>query len=178
MNNWIDRRWIPIFLLFFLLLNASVNVTAAEENTQELGQIRKQTEEKILEELNFSEIDDSLKKLFPDQKISFREVLNAMISGNLEETGSLLIQYLKDQFTYEFHNNRRNLVYMLLIAIVAAIFTNFSSALQNRQVSEISFYVLYMLLITMCLTSFKVAMTGMESRSFTLRIVSQSATPV
>ena len=98
MNNWIDRRWIPIFLLFFLLLNASVNVTAAEENTQELGQIRKQTEEKILEELNFSEIDDSLKKLFPDQKISFREVLNAMISGNLEETGSLLIQYLKDQF--------------------------------------------------------------------------------
>ena len=164
MNNWIDRRWIPVFLLFFLLLNAPVNVTAAEENTQELGQIRKQTEEKILEELNFSEIDDSLKKLFPDQKISFREVLNAMISGNLEETGSLLIQYLKDQFTYEFHNNRRNLVYMLLIAIVAAIFTNFSSALQNRQVSEISFYVLYMLLITMCLTSFKVAMTGMESR--------------
>ena len=51
-----------------------------------------------------------------------------------------------------------------MIAIVAAIFTNFSSALQNRQVSEISFYVLYMLLITMCLTSFKVAMTGMESR--------------
>ena len=84
MNNWIDRRWIPVFLLFFLLLNAPVNVTAAEENTQELGQIRKQTEEKILEELNFSEIDDSLKKLFPDQKISFREVLNAMISGNLE----------------------------------------------------------------------------------------------
>lgn len=163
MNNRIDRRWIPVFLLLFLLLNAPVNVTAAEE-TQELGQIQKQTEEKILEELDFSEIDDSLQKLFPDQKISFREVLNAMISGNLEETGSLLIQYLKDQLTYEFHNNRRNLVYMLLIAIVAAIFTNFSSALQNRQVSEISFYVLYMLLITMCLTSFKVAMTGMESR--------------
>ena len=103
MNNWIDRRWLPVFLLLFLLLNAPVNISAAEEETQELGQIQKQTEEKILEELDFSEINDSLQKLFPDQKISFQKVLNTMISGNLEETGSLLIQYLKDQLTYEFH---------------------------------------------------------------------------
>lgn len=164
MNIRIDSRWILVSFFFFLILHVPINVAAAGEDTQELGQIQEQTEEKILEELDFSEIDDSLQKLFPDQKISFQEVLNAMLSGNLEETGSLLLHYLKDQLTYEFDNNRKNLVYMLLIAIVAAIFTNFSSALQNRQVSEISFYVLYMLLITMCLTSFKVAMTGMENR--------------
>ena len=57
---------------------------------------------------------------------------------------------------------------MLLIAIIAAIFTNFSNAFQNKQVSEISFYVLYMLLITMCLNAFRIAMSGIEGHLETL----------
>ncbi len=87
-----------------------------------------------------------------------------MMSGDLTETGKLLLEYVGDQFHYEFRTNRKNLVYMLLIAVIAAIFTNFSGAFQSRQVSEISFYVLYMLLITMCLTTFRVAMEGLEGK--------------
>ena len=87
-----------------------------------------------------------------------------MTDGDLEEAGTLFGSYLRDQFDYEFRANRKNLIYMLLIAVIAAVFTNFSSAFQNKQVSEISFYVLYMLLITMCLTSFRIAMEGLEGR--------------
>lgn len=39
--------------------------------------------------------------------------------------------------------------------VVAAVFTNFSSVFQNKQISEISFYVLYLLLIALCLRSFQ-----------------------
>ena len=53
---------------------------------------------------------------------------------------------------------------MLLIALAAAVFTNFAGAFRSRQVSEISFYVLYMLLITLCLTAFRVAVEGVEER--------------
>lgn len=86
------------------------------------------------------------------------------MTGNFKETGQMLLQYGKDQIGYEFRTNRRNLVYILLIAIIAAVFTNFSNALQNRQVSEISFYVLYLLLITMCLNSFRIAISGLEEK--------------
>lgn len=133
-------------------------------DTEKMEEIRQRTEEKIMGEFDFSELDDSLQKLFPKEKIRFSDVTASMMSGNLEETGKIFFRYIGDQFGYEFRTNRKNLVYMLLIAVIAAILTNFSGAFQSRQVSEISFYVLYMLLITMCLTTFRVAMEGLEGK--------------
>ena len=86
------------------------------------------------------------------------------MSGDMEETGELLIGFLKDLIAYEFHYNRHNLIYILLIALATAVFRNFAGAFQNSQISDISFYVLYMLLITLCLTSFQTAAQGLEGR--------------
>lgn len=144
--------------------DAETSVASGKEDTEFLGQIQEQTEKKILEEFDFSELNDNLRKLFPGEKITFQQVVETLMTGNLKETGQMLLQYGKDQIGYEFRTNRRNLVYMLLIAIIAAVFTNFSNALQNRQVSEISFYVLYLLLITMCLNSFRIAISGLEEK--------------
>lgn len=135
-----------------------------EADPRKLKEIREQTEKNILGEFDFSELDASLQNLFPREKLRFADVTASMMRGNLKETGKLLLRYAGDQLNYEFLINRKNLVYMLLIAVIAAIFTNFSGAFQSRQVSEISFYVLYMLLITMCLTTFRVAMEGLEGK--------------
>ena len=164
-------RRLFLFMGVFLLCFLCVKVVQAEEpgetdglGEEELKEMQRQTENNILKEFDFSEVDENLRKLFPEQKIQFSDVLGAMTDGDLEEAGTLFGSYLRDQFDYEFRANRKNLIYMLLIAVIAAVFTNFSSAFQNKQVSEISFYVLYMLLITMCLTSFRIAMEGLEGR--------------
>ena len=86
------------------------------------------------------------------------------MQGNLQETGMKILSYVKDQISYEFRANKTNLVHILFIAITAAVFTNFSNALQNKQVGEISFYILYMLLITMSLNSFRIAISGIEEK--------------
>lgn len=118
----------------------------------------------MLEAFDFQELEDSLVSMFPKQKISFGEIVSALTSGDLEGAGEMFLGYLLDQISYEFRYNRQNLVYMLLIALAAAVFTNFAGAFRSRQVSEISFYVLYMLLITLCLTAFRVAVEGVEER--------------
>jgi stage III sporulation protein AE len=126
--------------------------------------LEKETETRLFSEFDFTEIDESLKKLFPEKKLSFQELVSSLIQGEGEDAGKQIIQFITDQFSYEFRQNKQNLVYMLLIAIIAAVFTNFSNAFQNKQVSEISFYVLYMLLITMCLNTFRIAMEGIEGQ--------------
>jgi stage III sporulation protein AE len=144
---------------------ASQNEAETPENsnsTDSLEEIREQTEQKILEEFDFSEMDESLHSLFPSGKVRFQDVMSAVMDGDLTAAIKLLWQFVKDQLGYEFRTNRKNLVYMLLIALIAAIFSNFSSALQNKQVSEISFYVLYILLVTMCLQSFQLAVDALE----------------
>lgn len=142
--------------------NGAGEETGEEQTETDPEEIREETEEALLDEFDFGEIEDSLSDMFPRQKISFEEVLSQLVSGDLSGLGETFLQYLVDQIFYEFHYNRENLVYMLLVALTAAVFTNFSSAFQNRQVSEISFYVLYMLLITLCLTAFRIATQGLE----------------
>ena len=142
--------------------NGAGEETGEEQTETDPEEIREETEEALLDEFDFGEIEDSLSDMFPRQKISFEEVLSQLVSGDLSGLGETFLQYLADQIFYEFHYNRENLVYMLLVALTAAVFTNFSSAFQNRQVSEISFYVLYMLLITLCLTAFRIATQGLE----------------
>lgn len=139
-------------------------IQGQEPDSKKMQELQLRTEEAMLGELDFSELDASLRNLFPTEKLRFTDVTASMMSGDLEETGKFLLRYVGDQLSYEFRVNRKNLVYMLLIAVIAAIFTNFSGAFQSRQVSEISFYVLYMLLITMCLTAFRVAMEGLEGK--------------
>lgn len=158
-----SRTWkykLACLMVVLQIWMLSLDSYAAED----LEHVQSQTEQIMLEEFDFSEIDQSLKRLFPEQKIVFRDVVTTFLEGDIEETKELFWQYLSDRFAYEFRNNKKNLVYMLLLAIVAAVFTNFSSALKNQQASQISFYVLYMLLITLCLNTFRVAMEGVEGR--------------
>lgn len=133
-----------------------------EASAADYEEVEKETRNKLFSEFDFSDIDDSLKKIFPGEKMSFQDLVTLLVDRGGEGAGKLVLQFVKDQLGYEFRYNRQNLAYMLLIAIIAAVFTNFSNAFQNKQVSEISFYVLYMLLITMCLNAFRIAMDGIE----------------
>ena len=69
---------------------------ARELDSEELMEIQRQAEEKILDEFDFSQLDTKLKDLFPKERLQFTDVMSSMMSGNLEETGKLLFQYIGD----------------------------------------------------------------------------------
>ena len=121
------------------------------------------TQKEMLDEFDFSDLDDSLKKMFPREKMKFREVVETLLSGNLKQAGEQFTEFLWDQFFYELQTHRKLLVYLLLIAVIAAVFANFSSAFGARQASEAAFYILYMLLIALCLSGFRLAVSEMET---------------
>lgn len=109
----------------------------------------------MLDDYEFDEIDESLDELFPKEKLDFKETVLQIISGELELTGELLNRLVREQIGYAYGSCRSNLLHMLLIALMAALFTNFSNVFQSRQISEVSFYILYLLLIALCLNSFQ-----------------------
>lgn len=150
---------LPTFLILFFAASPSINVLAADEKDIS---VQDEAENKIFSEFDFSEIDDSLHEIFPGQKMSFQDLVTSLIDQDTADTGKMIVKFISDQIFYEFQSSKKSLVYMLLIAVIAAVFTNFSNAFQNKQVSEISFYVLYMLLITMCLNTFRIAMSAIE----------------
>lgn len=164
------KQFLFLLLLVLLVFGLGTRIVKAEDMTgkmkesQESEQTAGEIQKAFMAEINFTEIEKSLQDMFPEEKINFEDVVSSFISGNLNDTGSLLIGYVEDMFSYEFRYNRHNLVYILLIALAAAVFTNFAGTFRNRQISDISFYILYMLLITFCLSSFQTAVHGIEVR--------------
>lgn len=132
------------------------------------AEIQKETEENLFSEFEFSEMESFLKRIFPDEKMGFQEMIKGLISGEVKFSAEFLKNLLVKQFFYEFKNTRTALIHVIAIAIIAAVFRNFSGVFQNNQVSETCFYVLYMLLITICLTSFRILITAAGSGISTL----------
>ena len=159
-----ERRGIIalVFALVVVVFFAGARITeAAEEEPDEIAEAMK-TE--ILSEFDFSELDSSLREMFPGEKVTFSDIVSSLISGGIDDAGDMTAQFLKDRIAYDFLYNRKTIVYIILAALVAAVFSNFADAFQNRQISDISFYVIYMLLITLCLTAFQAAVSGLEEK--------------
>lgn len=130
----------------------------AEARTEEeIRKLEEKTKEELLSEMDFSEMDKVLEDLFPDEKLDFGGTVRAVMSGELELDVGLVNKLIADQLFYAFRVNKRSIIQLIAIAAGAAVFLNFSNVFQTRQVSEISFFLLYMLLVGICLTSFQAA---------------------
>lgn len=112
----------------------------------------------ILAQFDYGDVDEALKSIFPGERMSFRDTVAAVISGEQEWSAKLLWELILSQLTDVYAKSRENLVHILIIAVIAAVFHNFSAVFQSRQICEISFYLLYLLLIALCLGSFQLAM--------------------
>lgn len=131
-------------LVAFLCRGASARAMEPEE-----------LEEEQLEQYDYGEIDEALEELFPEERLDFGETLGEVLSGDVAVSAGLLNRLVYDQFFYALGSCRENLGHILLIAVIAAVFSNFSGVFQSRQISEISFYLLYLLLVALCLNSFQ-----------------------
>ena len=156
-------RFLFTILLVLIVFGLGTKIVNAKEDP-ETDILQDEIQDALLAEFDFNEIEENLDRMFPQEKISFSDVFSALMSGNMAETIRIFLRFLTDQISYEFDYNRRSLVYVLMTALTAAVFSNFAGAFKSRQISDISFYIMYMLLITLCLTSFRISAEGLEDR--------------
>ena len=145
----IVKMLIIVMCLFFPMQVKAANVEVADVKATDV-------EEELSSRYDFTEIDKMLKEIFPEEKLNFKETIVGLISGDLEFSFDLIKQLIGDQLRYEIDSSKTGIIHILLLVIIAAIFSNFSSVFKSTQVAEISFSMLYMLLITICLNNFRI----------------------
>lgn len=110
----------------------------------------------VLDQFDFDKMDDTLADFFPENPPKFREMIERLISGedslNVEE----LQKIFTSLFTYALKSSRKNLIGMIIVALIAAVFSNLSRIFWSRQVAEVSFYVSYLLMIALTLHTFEI----------------------
>lgn len=164
-----------IILFFFVLMLIGIPVYAKEP---EKSEVQKKAEDTLFEEFDFSGVNKALQDIMPEKKVDFGATVMKILNGEEELSADLLVKLLEDSFFYEFRNGREGLIHILLIAIIAAVFTNFSGVLKNGQIGAMGFYVLYMLLIAIALSSFQVVLDSAAAGIEKLIIFMRALGPV
>lgn len=143
-------------LVLLLSVWITMNIVPLKIYAQEETVSQEEIQDSLMDQFDFTEIDGMLGEIFADKKLNFREVLGDLITGDVEFSFELIKQLVLDQFSYELRNSKAGMIHILILLIIASIFANFSSVFKTTQVAEISFSMLYMLLITICLSNFRI----------------------
>lgn len=141
MNKQIIK--IVVFTLLFLYFTPCV--VKADEYTQ-------------LEEYNFSDINDIIDEASDDIDINFTEMIKKVISG--ESTGIFkeLFLALKEKIFSEVGSEKSIIGKIIVLAVISAFFSNFASVLKNDTISETGFFIVYMILVIILVSGFKIAL--------------------
>lgn len=109
--------------------------------------------ESYLAELDFSDIDGILGQQEITKELNFKDLVERLIAGEEIDKG-WLIQEIFNMIFGEITAFRKTLVQIVLLCLAFAILYNFADVFENPAVTEISFYLVYMLLLVLLMKSF------------------------
>lgn len=117
-----------------------------------VGQME-ETMDSYLEELDFSDIDKMLGQQEVTEELDFRELVERLLDGEEIEKGWLLEKVFSAVFS-EVQEFRGTLIQIVILCIVFAILYNFANVFESPAVTEISFYMVYVILLVLLMQSF------------------------
>lgn len=149
-----------ITIILLLLLN-STSVSANDKMLHEKQDNEDTSTEDYLtyyEDFDYDDIQSAIDNVLVSKgSFDFKDYVGKLISSGEGISAKGAIGDLFTAFTKEFDANRSALFKLIMIAIVAAVFTNFTNVFNNNQVGETSFYITYLLLFTTITGTFATA---------------------
>ena len=141
-------------------------VYASETEDVKISDKTQNTE--LLETMDFTDVDRMMEDLFPQETMGFADAVRQIMLGNTDAGREAMKEMLWERMFGAWEVNRKSILYLILLAIAAAVFIGFSDIFQTRQVSQISFYTIYLLVMGICLASFQAASEWMANGVHTL----------
>lgn len=147
LSSLILWHWIP------LCAYATDNVTQTEETWMDA----------FLKQSDMTEIDRLLDDLFPKDNLSFQKIVEILVSEDQTLPVKDIASFLSARIFDAIHQNRNAVLFLIMMSFVSALFANFANAFQSRQAASIGFYMVYLLMITVCLRAFRLTLGGLET---------------
>lgn len=135
-------------LLFFILLTGLLLTPAGTAGAEAM----------LPQDINYDEIQEVIEDVLGQgSDFDFNAYIQKIINGeegfSLEEIGKQLLQSVKG----ELKANINTFGSLITISLLAALFTNLSMAFRNNQAADTGFYVTYLLMFGLLISSFIMA---------------------
>lgn len=122
--------------------DSSSENSRTEDNMTEtdLEKTQEETEQKIWELTEVKDLDTAIRKLFPEEKLHFQDLVESVIRQDENLSAGQIRNFVTDQFFYVLKVNKPVLASIIFLVLIAAVFSNFSEVFQNCQISQTAFF--------------------------------------
>ena len=157
--------------------DSSSENSRTEDNMTEtdLEKTQEETEQKIWELTEIKDLDMAIRKLFPEEKLHFQDLVESVIRQDENLSAGQIRNFVTDQFFYVLKVNKPVLASIIFLVLIAAVFSNFSEVFQNCQISQTAFFLVYLSVITVGIRNFQAAAVevqhGLENLILFMRVL-------
>ncbi len=109
------------------------------------------------EQYGMDEVEKGMDRLMPGYELDMKGVWKSIVHGRITEAAAILWDGVKGKLVSELAGMKNIFALIVVLGIVSALFSNFSDVFQNHQIADISFYFLYLLLISVLMKAFLAA---------------------
>ncbi|MDR0947968.1 MAG: stage III sporulation protein AE, partial [Lachnospiraceae bacterium] len=127
------------------------------------------------QEYGLEKLENGISELFPRIEFSLGDLLAKVAQGEILSALGDLFQGIFSDVTTQMLGLRNVMVWLIVLGIVSALLSQFSDIFNHNQISDISFYFIYLLVVAVLLTCFwevaSVAMNMVENLILCIKLL-------
>ncbi|MSS63745.1 stage III sporulation protein AE [Velocimicrobium porci] len=136
------KQYIFFWLICMILSFIPVKLVCAEEITD------------YMDDIDYDTIQKSVDEILETDHFDVKEYVEKVVTGDSEVSFELLKQSVQTSLEHAFSGEKSIIIRLLAIAVIGAVFTNFSNVFKQNQVADVGFFVTYLLLFSVMTASF------------------------
>lgn len=142
------------FILAVFLICMQLGMIFVQAAQEQRKQQEEETRQKLMEDMELGQMQDAVNQILKEDSFSIEEILNQILSGESLRPEKRFQQWIKNILASQIQRERKEMLQVVLLVLLAAVFSNFTAVFGDGKTGETSFYVTYMILLALLLKSF------------------------
>ena len=147
------RRKIRFILAVFLIC-LEFGATFVQAGQKQREQQEEETRQKLMEDMELGQMQDAVNQILKEDSLSIEEILNQILKGESLFQKETMSKWFKNIVKAQLQREQKAMFQVVLLVLLAAVFSNFTAVFGDGKTGETSFYITYMLLLALLIKSF------------------------
>lgn len=142
------------FILVVFLICLEFGATFVQAGQKQREQQEEETRQKLMEDMELGQMQDAVNQILKEDSFSIEEILNQILKGESLFQKETMSKWFKNIVKAQLQREQKAMFQVVLLVLLAAVFSNFTAVFGDGKTGETSFYITYMLLLAVLIKSF------------------------
>ena len=142
------------FILVVFLICLEFGATFVQAGQKQREQQEEETRQKLMEDMELGQMQDAVNQILKEDSFSIEEILNQILKGESLFQKETMSKWFKNIVKAQLQREQKAMFQVVLLVLLAAVFSNFTAVFGDGKTGETSFYITYMLLLAVLIKPF------------------------